>query len=41
MATTPNQPNNKNSKRLWLIITAIAACAIVGIIIWKMIAVPQ
>lgn len=38
MSTTPTQPGN-NHKKLWVIIAIIAACAIIGIIIWKMIEV--
>lgn len=38
MANNPSQPG-KNHKKLWVIIAVIAACAIIGIIIWKMIEV--
>lgn len=36
--STPTQPG-KNHKKLWIAIAVIGACAIIGIIIWKMIAV--
>lgn len=37
MSTTPSQPNNR--RKLWYAIAIVAACAIIGIIIWKMIEV--
>lgn len=37
MATTPSAPNNK--RKIWITVSIIAACAIIGIIIWKLIAV--
>lgn len=39
MSTTPDQPHNR--RKLWIILTVIAALAIIGIIIWRMIAVPD
>ena len=36
--STPGQPV-KSHKKLWIAIAIVAACAIIGIIIWKMIAV--
>lgn len=36
MATTPTPGNNR---KIWIAIAIIAACAIIGIIIWKLIAV--
>lgn len=38
MSTTPSQPG-KSHKKLWITLAVIAACAIIGIIIWKLIAV--
>lgn len=38
MTPTPSQ-SGKSHKKLWIAITIIAACAIIGIIIWKMIEV--
>lgn len=38
MSTTPTN-QGKSHKKLWIAIAIIAACAIIGIIIWKMIAV--
>lgn len=37
MATTPTTPNNK--RKIWITVAVIAGCAIIGIIIWKLIAV--
>lgn len=39
MSTTPSKPNN--NRKLWIAIAVVAACAIIGIIIWRMIAVPD
>lgn len=39
MSTNPTQ-SNKNRK-IWITVAVIAACAIIGIIIWRMIAVPN
>ena len=38
MSTTPS-PTGKSHKKLWITIAVVAACAIIGIIIWKMIEV--
>lgn len=38
METTPVKPNN-NKKKIWVAIAIVVACAIIGIIIWKLIAV--
>ena len=38
MSPNPSQPE-KSHKKLWITIAVVAACAIIGIIIWKMIAV--
>lgn len=38
METSPSQPN-KNKKKIWIAVAIVAACAIIGIIIWKMIEV--
>lgn len=38
MSTTPDT-TGKSHKKLWITIAIIAACAIIGIIIWKLIAV--
>lgn len=39
MSTTPTQPNK--TRKIWIAIAVVAACAIIGIIIWRMIAVPN
>lgn len=36
MSTTPT---SNNKRKLWITIGVIAGCAIIGIIIWKLIAV--
>lgn len=38
MSNNPTQPGNSH-KKLWIAVTIVAACAIIGIIIWKLIAV--
>ena len=38
MSTTPS-PNNR--RKIWIAVAVVAACAIIGIIIWRMIAVPD
>ena len=38
MSTTPSQPGN-SKKKIWIAVAVVAACAIIGIIIWKMIEV--
>ena len=38
MSNNSNQPA-KSHKKLWIAIAVVAACAIIGIIIWKMIEV--
>ena len=38
MADTPAPRNNK---KIWITVDIIAALAIIGIIIWRMIAVPD
>lgn len=39
MSDQPVQPNN--NRKLWIAIGVIAALAIIGVIIWRMIAVPD
>ena len=34
---TPTQPNNK--RKIWVACAIIIACVVVGLVIWKMIAV--
>lgn len=37
MSDLQNKPNSK--RKIWITVAIIAACAIIGIIIWKMIEV--
>lgn len=37
MATTPTPTNNK--KKIWVALAILVACVIIGLVIWKMIAV--
>ena len=41
MSTTPTQPEGNNHKKLWITIGVICALAIVGVLIWRMIAHPD
>lgn len=36
---TNSTQSGKSHKKLWITVAVVAACAIIGIIIWKMIAV--
>lgn len=37
MSTAPTNPGNK--RKIWLALAIIVACVIIGLVIWKMIAV--
>ena len=36
---SPNTPSKMNKKKIWLAIAIVIACVVVGLVIWKMIAV--